>query len=39
VDLQNVGRSYIKPIPENEDGQYVWIEIKAVEITEITNHH
>ena len=28
-----------KPIPINEDGQYVWLEIKGVEIQEIDNYH
>jgi len=28
-----------KPIPINEDGQYVWIEIKGVEVIEIVNYH
>ena len=28
-----------EPIPENEHGQYVWIEIKGVEITEISDYH
>lgn len=27
------------PIPVNEDGQYIWIEIKGVEIIEITDYH
>ncbi|MBL4648248.1 MAG: type II toxin-antitoxin system RelE/ParE family toxin [Aureispira sp.] len=27
------------PIPENEDGQYLWIEIKGVEVIEIVNYH
>ncbi len=27
------------PIPVNESGQYVWIEIKGVEIVEITDYH
>ncbi len=27
------------PIPANEDGQYLWIEIKGVEIIEITDYH
>ena len=27
------------PIPSNEDGQYVWAEIKGVDILEITNYH
>lgn len=27
------------PIPADEDGRYVWIEIKGVEIIEITNYH
>jgi len=27
------------PIPVNEEGQYIWTEIKAVEIIEITNYH
>lgn len=28
-----------KPIPANESGQYIWLEIKGVEIIEITNYH
>lgn len=27
------------PIPINEDGQYIWSEIKGVEIIEIINYH
>ena len=27
------------PIPTNKDGQYLWIEIKGVEILEIENYH
>jgi proteic killer suppression protein len=27
------------PIPTNEDGQYVWLEIVGIEIIEITNYH
>ena len=27
------------PIPLNEDGQYIWIEITAIEIIEIINYH
>jgi len=27
------------PIPTNEDGQYMWIEIKGVEVMEIINYH
>ncbi len=27
------------PIPTNEDGKFIWIEIKGVEIIEITNYH
>lgn len=27
------------PIPTNEDGQYLWIEIKGVEIIEIEDYH
>ena len=27
------------PVPTNEDGQYIWIEIKGVEILEIVNYH
>ena len=27
------------PIPEDENGKYIWIEIKGVEILEITNYH
>lgn len=28
-----------KPIPTDKDGKYIWIEIKAVEIIEITDYH
>lgn len=27
------------PIPTDESGRYVWLEIKGVEIIEITNYH
>lgn len=27
------------PIPTDENGRYIWIEIKAIEIVEITNYH
>ena len=27
------------PIPEDENGKYIWIEIKGVEITEIVDYH
>ena len=27
------------PISENESGQYLWIEIKGIEIIEITDYH
>ncbi|TSA33677.1 MAG: killer suppression protein HigA [Porphyromonadaceae bacterium] len=27
------------PIPTNENGQYIWLEIKGVEIIEIANYH
>ena len=27
------------PIPVNNDGQYIWSEIKGVEIIEIINYH
>jgi proteic killer suppression protein len=27
------------PIPLDENGKYIWIEIKGVEILEITNYH
>lgn len=27
------------PIPENDDGQYIWSEITGVEIVEIINYH
>ncbi len=30
---------HLKPIPTSSDGNYVWIEIKAVEILEINNYH
>lgn len=28
-----------KPIPVNENGNYIWLEIKGVEVIEITNYH
>ena len=28
-----------EPIPANEDGQYIWMEIRGVEIIEITDYH
>ena len=27
------------PIPANEDGQYIWLEITGVEVIEIINYH
>ena len=27
------------PIPTDEDGKYIWIEIKGVDVTEITDYH
>lgn len=27
------------PIPKDQSGKYIWIEIKGVEIKEITNYH
>lgn len=27
------------PIPMNENGKYIWVEIKGVEIVEIKNYH
>lgn len=27
------------PIPTNEDGRYIWLEIKGVEIIEIADYH
>lgn len=27
------------PIPSNADGQYIWLEIKGVEVIEIINYH
>lgn len=27
------------PIPTNEDGQYIWLEITGVEVIEIINYH
>ncbi len=42
-DLEQPYRFIFKPhenpIPENEHGQYIWIEIKGVEIQEIVNYH
>jgi toxin HigB-1 len=31
--------SHEKPIPENEAGQFIWSEIKGVEIIEIKDYH
>ncbi len=28
-----------KPIPTDSNGKYIWLEIKSVEINEITNYH
>ncbi|MCB0525749.1 MAG: type II toxin-antitoxin system RelE/ParE family toxin [Saprospiraceae bacterium] len=28
-----------EPIPTDEDGKYIWIEIKGVDVTEITDYH
>ena len=28
-----------EPVPENEHGQYIWLEILGVEIIEIVNYH
>jgi len=28
-----------EPIPTDEHGRYIWIEIKGVEVTEITDYH
>lgn len=28
-----------KPIPSNEHGQYIWLEITGVEVIEIINYH
>ncbi|MBQ9642051.1 MAG: type II toxin-antitoxin system RelE/ParE family toxin [Bacteroidaceae bacterium] len=30
---------HLKPIPTSPDGKFIWIEIKAVEIVEISNYH
>jgi len=27
------------PVPENDDGQYIWLKIRGVEIVEIDNYH
>ena len=27
------------PIPTDKDGKYIWIEIKGVELIEVTNYH
>ena len=29
----------VRPIPVNDNGQYIWIEITSVEILEIINYH
>jgi len=28
-----------KPTPVDENGQYIWLEVKGVKIIEITNYH
>lgn len=28
-----------KPIPADKDGKYIWLEIKGVEIIEVSNYH
>lgn len=28
-----------EPIPTDQDGKYIWIEIKGVDVTEITDYH
>lgn len=28
-----------EPIPTDKDGRYIWIEIKEVELLEVTNYH
>ena len=28
-----------KPVPTDDNGRYIWIEIKGVELIEITNYH
>lgn len=42
-DVQHPYRIIFKPIqdpiPTNEDGQYLWIKIIAIEIIEITDYH
>jgi len=42
-DLQQPDRlifvPHEKPIPTNPSGSYIWIEIKSINITEITNYH
>ena len=30
---------HLKPVPTSANGNYIWIEIKAVEIVEISNYH
>lgn len=32
-------RPHEDPIPEDKDGKYIWLEIKGVEIIEISNYH
>jgi proteic killer suppression protein len=31
--------SHENPIPKNQHGQYIWIEIKSVEVIQIINYH
>ncbi|MBE9602375.1 killer suppression protein HigA [Pedobacter sp. MC2016-24] len=28
-----------RPIPQNEDGQYIWLAINGVEVIEVVNYH
>jgi len=34
-----VFESHQKPVPTDNDGKYIWIEIKGVDIIEITDYH
>jgi len=41
LDGQNrlIFKPHENPIPENESGQYIWLEILGVEVVEIVDYH
>ena len=39
IDSQLIFEPHEDPVPTDEHGKYIWIEIKGVEIVEIVNYH